>query len=152
MAKELTNTIEIRRDPETVYRYVTQPWRWHEWHPNSKSATRSDHVLKVGDTFSETIELQPLSPLPIRMRRETSYEVLAAEPFRSWEVRGETRDGWLRIRYRFEPVDGGTRFTRTLIFQTHGLSAVLMLFLGKRMARQSRVALGNLTRRLETGP
>jgi hypothetical protein len=151
MAKKLTNTIEIRRSPETVYRYVTQPWRWHEWHPNSRSASRSADVLKVGDTFSETIELQPLSPLPIRMRRETVYEVLAAECFRSWEVRGEARDGWLSIRYQFAQIDGGTRFTRTLSFQTRGLSAVLMPFLGKRMARQSLVALGNLKRKLETG-
>jgi hypothetical protein len=151
MATELTNSIDIRTTPEIVYGYVTQPWKWHEWHPNSRSATRPGDPLKVGDTFNEVIELQPLSPLPVRMRRETAYQVLEAEPFRAWAVRGQTRDGWLRIRYRFQGIDGGTRFTRTLVFQTRGLSRVLMLFLKKRMARQSLVALGNLRNRLEAG-
>jgi hypothetical protein len=151
MATELTNSIDIRSTPEAVYQYVTQPWKWHEWHPNSRSATGPGHPLKVGDTFNEVIELQPLSPLPVRMRRETAYQVLEAEPFRAWTVEGQARDGWLRIRYRFRCIDGGTRFTRTLVFQTRGLSRVLMLFLKKRMARQSLIALTNLRNRLEAG-
>ena len=149
MATELTNSIDIRSTPEAVYGYVTQPWRWHEWHPSSRSATRPARPLEVGDTFSEVIELQPLSPLPVRLRRETVYEVVQAEPFRSWSVKGETRDGWLRIRYRLRHIDEGTRFTRTLIFQTRGPSRVWMLFLKKRMARQSLIALVNLRNRLE---
>ena len=151
MPDTITSTIEIRCAPETIYDYVTQPWRWHEWHPNSKSATASVDTLAVGDRFEEEIELQPFSPLPLRMRRQTAYEVLEAEPHRIWEVRGETRDGWLRIRYELRPGDAGTTFTRTLTYETRGLSALLMPFLKKRMARMSVVALANLRSRLETG-
>lgn len=151
MATTLSNTIEIRCAPEALYRYVTQPWRWHEWHPNSRSAEFQGDTLGIGDHFSEEIELQPFSPLPLRMRRQTRYEVLVAEPFRSWEVRGETRDGWLRIRYEMEPCPDGTLFTRTLTYSTSGLSRFLMPFLKGRMAANSRIALCKLKNRLESG-
>jgi hypothetical protein len=151
MATTLSNTIEIRCTPEALYRYVTQPWRWHEWHPNSKSASSPGDRLGIGDHFEEEIELQPFSPLPLRMRRQTRYEVLVAEPFRSWEVRGETRDGWLSIRYVLEPGSDGTVFTRTLTYSTRGLSRMLMPFLKGRMAANSLIALCNLKNRLESG-
>lgn len=149
MPTQLTNTIEIHCTPEALYRYVTQPWRWHEWHPNSKSASASVETLEAGDTFDEEIELQPLSPLPFRMRRQTRYEVHVAEPFKSWEVKGETKDGWLSIRYEFQPCDGGTLFTRTLTYEIRGLSRLLMPLLKNRMAGQSLIALSNLKKKME---
>jgi uncharacterized protein YndB with AHSA1/START domain len=69
MPRELRHTIEISRPPAVVYGYVTRPWRWHEWHPASRSATPSNHALAVGDTFEEEIELTPLTPPPPRLRR-----------------------------------------------------------------------------------
>lgn len=149
MAAILTNTIEISRPPETVYHYVTQPWLWHQWHPNSKGASRSPEALRAGDAFEEDIELQPLRPVPFRMRRKMNYTVKFAEPFRAWEAVGRGTDGWLNLRYEFLPSDGGTRFTRTLTFKTLGLSALLMPFLQRRVAAESAVALDNLKRRLE---
>ena len=150
MAARLTNTIEISRPPETVYRYVTQPWLWHQWHPNSKGASRSPRDLRTGDTFQEDIELQPLRPVPFRMRRRMSYTVKVAEPFRAWEAVGRGKDGWLDLRYEFQPSREGTRFTRTLTFETRGPSALLMPFLRRRVVSESAVALDNLKRRLES--
>lgn len=151
MPTVLRNSVEIHCPPETLYRYVTQPWRWHEWHPNSRSASSRVDTLQPGDRFDEYIELQPFSPLPFRLRRHTSYQVLVAEPFRAWEARGETRDGWLQIRYELEPTSRGTMFTRTLSYQTSGMSALLMPFLKSRMARQSLTALRNLKAMLDSG-
>jgi Polyketide cyclase / dehydrase and lipid transport len=151
MATQLVNSTEIACTAEALYGYVTQPWRWHEWHPNSKRARASVEVLGVGDHFDEQIELQPLSPLPYTMTRETRYEVLRADPPRIWECRGEMRDGWLTIRYDLEPSSAGTRFTRMLTFETSGLSSLLVPFLRSRMADMSVVALGNLKRRMENG-
>ena len=150
MATTLVNTIDIGCTPETVYRYVTQPWRWHEWHPNSVWASSDSDTLKVGDSFDEEIELQPLSPLPFRMRRQTRYTVRIAEPFRTWEVRGETADGWLIIRYVLEPDASGTTFGRTLTYQTSGLSRLLMPALKKRMINISLLALARLKSTLES--
>lgn len=144
MPTVLTNSIEISCTPEALYRYVSQPWRWHEWHPNSRSASSSVDILQVGDRFDEVIELQPLSPLPFRLRRQTRYEVIEAEQYRSWEVRGETRDGWINIRYEIQPFTGGTRFTRTLTYETTGLSSLLMPFLRSRVAKGSHIALARL--------
>ncbi len=150
MATTLVNTIDIRCTPETVYAYVTQPSRWHEWHPNSVWASPASDTLKVGDSFDEDIELQPLSPLPFRMRRRTQYTVLVAEPFRSWEVKGETTDGWLIIRYDLEPGASGTVFRRTLTYQTSGPSRLLMSVLKKRMNNMSLLALARLKSTLES--
>lgn len=149
MSASLQNTIEIGRSPEQVYAYVTQPWHWHEWHPSSKSARASVETLQVGDEFDEVVQLQPLSPLPIRLRRETRYTVLSASPFTFWEVRGRMKDGWLQIRYEFAATTRGARFTRTLTYDAGGMSRLLMPLLGKRMAAISVIALDNLKRRLE---
>ena len=86
------------------------------------------------------------------MRRETSYRVLVAEPGEAWQVRGETRDGWIMIQYAFEEIEQGTRFSRTLTYETTGISALLMPFLRKRMAEKTRIALANLKQRMERSP
>lgn len=149
MSAALHNTIEIGCSPEQVYAYVTQPWRWHEWHPSSRSARASVETLQVGDEFDEVVELQPLSPLPLTLRRETRYTVLTADPFALWEVRGRMKDGWLQIRYDVAATTTGTRFSRTLTFGAGGMSRLWMPLLGKRMATISVIALDNLKQRLE---
>ena len=35
MPIHLYNEIEIHCTAEKLFNYVTQPWRWHEWHPAS---------------------------------------------------------------------------------------------------------------------
>jgi hypothetical protein len=149
VAAKQTDTVVIASSPDVVYRYVTQPWKWHEWHPNSRSARADSGHLNSGDTFDELIEIRPLSPLPFRMMRHTKYRVLLADPPVAWEVRGETHDGWLNIRYDLAAEGDGTLFKRTLTFQTRGLSSLLMPLLRRRMALQSEIALGNLKQRLE---
>jgi uncharacterized protein YndB with AHSA1/START domain len=145
----LTHTVELAAPPAAVYDYVTRPWRWHEWHPASRWASARDRPLEVGDTFDEDIELRPIPGL--RLRRRMTYRVHAAERPRLWEVRGDTADGRVGIRYEFRPHGGGTRFIRTLSYRTHGLTTLLLPFLKPRMAAQSRVALQQLARRLEGG-
>ena len=151
MSITLQNTIDIARDPASVYAYVTRPWRWHEWHPNSKSATARTATLQVGDSFDEVIEIRPLAPLPITLRRATRYRVNIADPDLHWQVRGETGDGWLAIDYVFAATATGTRFTRTLTFEATGASRVLMPLLRRNMVRMSALALNNLRARLEAG-
>ncbi len=146
---ELKNVLDIACSPETIYAYVTQPWRWREWHPNSLSATAEVEHLEVGDGFDEEIEVQPLSPLPINLRRQTRYKVEIADEAKQWQVRGQMSDGWLRIRYDLVPTKEGTRFTRTLSYQTQGISRLLMPLLARRMKQMSALALENLKCKLE---
>jgi hypothetical protein len=143
-------TVDFACPVARLHDYVTQPWRWHEWHPSSRSARATVPTLAVGDTFDEVIELQPFAPLPIRLRRETHYRVEVAERNRVFEVFGDTGDGWLRIRYDFAPTQSGTRFVRTLSFDARGASRLLLPLLRRRQETLGRLALQNLKRRVES--
>ena len=147
----LQHTIRIARAPREVYDYVTQPWRWHEWHPSSRSAHAAVERLGVGDTFDEEIALRPLAPWPPTLHRHTRYRVLEAVPGERWDVEGAMRDGWLRLRYELTPDADGTRFVRTLRYGARGPSRLWLPLLRGRQAEVSRRALENLRRRLEEG-
>lgn len=149
--ERLVDTIEIACLPQVLYDYVTQPWRWHEWHPSSRGAQATTGVLHAGDGFDEQIVLRPLAPWPPTLHRQTRYRVLEAQPGQCWEAQGQMRDGWLRLRYELEPAGQGTRFTRTLRYGASGPSRWLLPLLRRRQAEISHIALDNLKRRMEGG-
>jgi hypothetical protein len=134
---------------EDLFNYVTQPWRWHEWHPVSRSATAAHSFLATGDEFEEIIEVRPLDPLPPRMTRTTRYTVTESVPFHTWEAEGRMKGGWLRIRYDFEEQDDTTLFTRALEFDVTGLNRILLPVLKSRMETLSMVALNNLKQKIQ---
>lgn len=149
--RRIENEVVIACAPEQVYDYVTQPWCWHEWHPSSQSAVSDVDVLNVGDTFDEVIKLQPLSPLPLNIRRQTHYRVVLAQRAVTFEVHGETGDGGLTIHYDLAPQDGGTLFQRSLTYEVRGAMRLIEpLLLYPRMKNLSAVALTNLKQRLES--
>lgn len=153
MPVTINNEIVIAVSPETLFNYVTQPWLWHEWHPSSRSARSEHSVLAEGDGFDEVIEVQPLAPLPSRLRKSTRYVVAESKPFGSWEVKGKMQDGWLRIRYDFSEVPGTpgvTHFHRTLEFEVSGFNRLLLPFLERKMAKISPLAMANLKQRMES--
>jgi hypothetical protein len=152
MPVELHNSVRMGQPPDVVYDYVTQPWRWHEWHPNSRSASQSDKPLVAGSSFDEVIAVQPLAPLPWTLQRQTRYVVEQANRPNLWQVRGQMGDGWLVIRYVLQADGNGTRFDRTLTFETRGPTRLLMPVLKRQMARMSALALANLTQKLAQLP
>ena len=151
MQRVIENSIDIPRTPQQVFDYVTQPWRWHEWHPSSQSAVADARVMAKGACFDEVIRLQPLSPLPLTIRRQTRYQVVQAERGVCWEVRGETAGGDLSIRYELREDGDGTQFFRRLRYQVTGAMRVVEPLLYPRMQTLSRVALNNLCQRLQNG-
>lgn len=145
----IENKMEIQCSAQALFNYVTQPWLWHEWHPNSISATESSNGLKVGDTFQEMIRLKPLDPLPVIFNRETSYTVLVSQPDTQWIVEGKTSNGALRIQYDFEQIsENRVLFKRTLSFKVEGHLRVISYFLVKNMKKTSVIALDNLKKKL----
>lgn len=48
MPIRLYNEIEINCQAEKLFNYVTEPWRWHEWHPDSKGARADKQALSAG--------------------------------------------------------------------------------------------------------
>jgi len=144
MSVHIHNEIEIATSAKDLYSYVTQPWLWHEWHPSSKSAKAAHSFLAAGDEFTEWVEVQPLAPLPPRMKRSIAYTVTESVPFHTWEVEGEMNDGRVRIRYDFEEKGGVTFFARSLDLDVTGLTRVLLPLLKPKMEKLSMIALTNL--------
>ncbi|OPA86313.1 polyketide cyclase [Pseudomonas fluorescens] len=124
---------------EAVYNYVTQPDRWHEWHPTSLSAdTGTTGSLPAGTRFTEVIDL-------LGVRVPMSYRVQVAKPpqefktvFTSLAVDGS-------IHYFLQPHRGGTLFKRVLTYETELQLATLHV----RMVELSAIALDQLKHRLE---
>ncbi|MBD8666582.1 SRPBCC family protein [Pseudomonas lurida] len=132
----------IQAPIEAVYDYVTQPDRWHEWHPTSLSAdTGTSGSLPAGARFTEFIDL-------LGVRVPMSYRVqIARRPgefktvFTSLAVDGS-------IHYFLLPHQGGTLFKRVLTYETE----LQLATLHERMIELSAVALGQLKHRLENSP
>lgn len=126
----------------TVYDYVTQPDRWHEWHPTSLGAeTGTSGSLGAGSRFTEMIDLLGVRvPMSYRVqiaRRPDEFECV----FTSLAVDGS-------IHYFLQPFRDGTLFKRVLTYETE----LQLATLHERMHELSAIALDRLKQRLEHPP
>ena len=139
-AKTLSNEVHIEADIETVYAYVTQPDRWHEWHPTSVSAeTGIRGPLPKDHRFTEIIDL-------LGLRIEINYRVLIADAPIEFKMAftSSVVDGY--IHYSLNRNGYGTQFTRTLQYITElNLSG-----LHARLLDLSTRAMNNLKHLMET--
>jgi len=139
-AKTLSNEIYIEAAIETVYAYVTQPDRWHEWHPTSVSAeTGIRGPLPKDHRFTEVIDL-------LGLRIEMNYRVVIANAPVEFKMAftSSVVDGC--IYYSLHRHGYGTQFTRTLQYITElNLSG-----LHARMVDLSTRAMNNLKHLMET--
>jgi hypothetical protein len=143
------NEILIDRTVEAVHDYVSQPWRWHEWHPASESATDLVRGLAVGAQFSETVSMKPVPMLPIRIRSLLHWTVLESQSPNLLEMRATSKIIDVHVRYEIDRAST-TRFRRVFRFQVKGwLRFVEHYFMPARMRAQSTIALANLKRVLE---
>lgn len=149
MPIHLYNEIEINCPAEKLFNYVTQPWRWHEWHPDSKGAVADKTILAAGDRFDETIAVQPLAPLPLTITRHPHYVVRESVPYSTWTAEGTFRDGWLLFRYDIEARGERSLFKRTVQFEVRGPMRLLVPLVKRKQERKSLVALAALKWRLE---
>lgn len=129
----------IQAPIEVIYDYVTQPDRWHEWHPTSLSAdTGTTGSLPVGTRFTEIIDLLGVRvPMSYRVqiaRRPSEFKTV----FTSLAVDGS-------IHYFLQPHRNGTLFKRVLTYETE----LQLATLHERMVELSGIALDQLKHRLE---
>ncbi|KTB65061.1 MULTISPECIES: SRPBCC family protein [Pseudomonas] len=129
----------IQAPIEVIYDYVTQPDRWHEWHPTSLSAdTGTTGSLPAGTRFTEIIDLLGVRvPMSYRVqvaRRPSEFKTV----FTSLAVDGS-------IHYFLQPHRGGTLFKRVLTYETE----LQLPTLHARMVELSAIALEQLKHRLE---
>ncbi|WLH66280.1 SRPBCC family protein [Pseudomonas sp. FP2309] len=140
--KRISQERFIKAPIDTVYDYVTQPERWHEWHPSSLSAeTGTCGPLLAGARFTETIDLLGVRvPMSYRVqiaRRPDEFKTV----FTSLAVDGS-------IHYFLQPFRDGTLFKRVLSYETE----LQLTSLHARMVELSDIALDRLKQRLENPP
>ena len=142
----IVHTVEIRRTPEDVYAYVTDPTRFKEWQDTVVSAHAEDgNAVHLGSRVVMTRKMGG------REQTMTS-EVTEHDPPRSYAFR--ILDGPARAsgKGRFEPVDDGarTRFTFELDFKGHGIGKVLVpLVVRPQASKELPKSHANLKQRLE---
>lgn len=144
-ATRVQTRIAIDCDALALYRYVTNPSRWREWHPATAAVTvPRDEPMRRGEYWVEHIRA-------FGRRDAVTWTVLAGEPGRLWVIGGLAAGGVARITYRLQPTAGGCVFARTLEFRSRspGWRFLDGNLLRWALARQSRRALVNLKRQAE---
>lgn len=109
-----SESVVVRRSPETVYAMVSDVTRTGEWSPICTACWwETDDGPEVGATFTGRNEI------PGRTW-ETRSTVTVAEPGREFAF--EVGDGFVRWSYAMAAVDGGTELTESWAFLPAGLA------------------------------
>ncbi|CAN5511331.1 hypothetical protein BH11PSE4_BH11PSE4_07240 [soil metagenome] len=105
---ERSHSIVIAAAPAAVFDYVTNPKSWPQWLPSSHEIECDDRPMQFGDTFHEHWSTRT-GPVDL------DWLVIACEHPRLWIGLTQTAFmGPVVVQYVCEPVDGGTRFIRTM--------------------------------------
>ena len=103
-----SHDIIIDAPPAAVYDYVCNPNSWPKWLAASHHIDGEDRALLRGETFREQWHIK-------RGEVRLAWTVTESDPPRAWTVEADTDFiGKIVVRYTFEPVGSGTKYTRTL--------------------------------------
>src|SRR5918994_2907819 len=127
----IVDSIEIRRRPEDVFSYVTDPSHLAEWQENLVSGRlEGGGPLGVGSRMTETRRIG-------RGERTLTLELTEYDPPRRFAFRGI--DGPVRAvgGGTLEPLEDGarSRVTIELDFEGHGIGKLLVPLFVRRQAR-----------------
>jgi uncharacterized protein YndB with AHSA1/START domain len=102
----IENSIVINRPPEEVFAFVTNPDNEAKWHSDVLEAHKtSEGPIVVGSTIQFTINFMG--------KKQMDLVVRESDPPRREVVEGTSSGPMVpTFTFTFEPVDGGTRFTR----------------------------------------
>lgn len=144
----VTTSILIRAPRERVFDYVTTPAHWIEWHPSTLAVSgATDHPLQVGEQITEDFAIAG-------RRSRVYWTVREREVPSRWRIEGRVEGGGSgSIIYTLVAQPDGTLYTRDFAYSMGSPLAALVdwLFLRRRIAADSAVALAAIRRRLE-GP
>lgn len=144
----LVNRVHIQRPCADVYRYVSTPAHWPEWHPSSlRLESGAERPLPAGARFEEEI-------LAAGRKGHLSWVVREARPGRRWVAGAVAADGSLSLTltYELSEAAGGTDFVRTLdyVMLRLGLKLLEPLLLRRRIAAESALSLEQLKTVMES--
>jgi len=106
-AEQNSNRIHINAPIMSVYQYITQPDKWHDWFPHSKSAKTPGGSLIKGQTFSEVVTVNEKDSL-------FDYTVTEVQTPSLWRVEFTSKSIIGSIQYQLQESIDGTLLTRTL--------------------------------------
>jgi hypothetical protein len=141
-------SIEVERPAAEVFRYATDPTRFHEWQQGVVSGSmQSQGATAIGDHCRTTRRIGG-------SERPATSELVQLDPPRTWAVRGI--DGPIRahVDLSVEPLtDQRSRLTIAVDFVGHGIGRVLVPLMVRRQARaEMPTNLAILKERIETAP
>jgi uncharacterized protein YndB with AHSA1/START domain len=135
--------ILIDAPPAAVYDYVTNPNSWPEWIAASHQMHSPDRPLEAGETFREDWHTRS-GPA------ELNWEVLESDRPRRWIAETGTEFlGPIVAQYDFEAVDGGCRYTRTVINPARPKPPTEAMI--QRVDEEATISLANIKRNVEAG-
>jgi uncharacterized protein YndB with AHSA1/START domain len=136
----LEHVVRLACPPAEAFALVTNPSRWHEWHPNTRDVDAdADHSLGVGEEVIERIRVGPF-------RGAVTWRVTAADPARRWVLLGDAGHGFqAELEYQLQPQGEGTQFRRRVRLRWPWWF-VLGGAATRTMARDATAALANLQR------
>ena len=143
----IRSSVEIARDPDLIFDYVTTPANWPKWHPSSLDVSgASDHSLDLGEQVTEDFRVAG------HLGRAV-WTVLEREAPERWVIAGEVNGRKAgAITYTLTPSGSGTRFDRELVYTSPSLLFAVMNRMSVRaeMERESAEAVQRLKRILES--
>ena len=138
---ERSHDIVIRATPEEVLDYVSNPNSWPEWMPATHRIDCPDRPLQAGERFTERWRTSGGEV-------QLDWEVLERVDGAVWVARAETTFiGPILARYTTEPVEGGTRYTRTIVNPARPKAPTEAMV--QRVDDEAAVCLANIKRVLE---
>jgi uncharacterized protein YndB with AHSA1/START domain len=138
---EHQNDIVIAAPAEAIFDYVTNPKSWPEWLPSSHEIMCDNRPMRFGDTFHEHWSTRS-GPA------ELDWVVIACDRPRLWIGLTFTQFiGLIVVQYNCDPVDGGTRFTRTVRNPQRSKAITDEQF--KNFDAEAKLGLGNIKTKLE---
>ena len=128
----IVSQTEVAGIPSEVFRYVTDPSRFHEWQENVvRGCMDGPDDVAVGSTCLTTRRIGGAE-------RTVTSRVTRLDPPRNWAIRGV--DGPIRsvVDVTVEPAEGGakSRVTIELDFTGHGIGKLLVPLVVRPQSRK----------------
>jgi uncharacterized protein YndB with AHSA1/START domain len=138
-----SESVEIDRSPDGVYRFVADLRNEPTWHEDIESVPPdTPPAPSVGRTV--TVRFKPFMG-----KTEGTFTALEVEPPRRIVYRASLGGLQPVITYLVEPTAAGTRFTREVDLRPRGFAKVMTPMMAIMMPRRNRVFVENLKRTLE---
>lgn len=140
----VTNTIQLRGNPDDIFSRVTTAKYWTQWHPATVGVKgQIQRPMRLGDVIRERAKIGAAIA-------ESDWTVTEWE--RNWRVvlsMPATRLGDLKITYSFAPIPDGTEYTRTLEFDASLLPEQARAAIVSQMQSDSQTAVARIKEMIE---